>query len=535
MEVKRTILALAISFAILVGWNAIFPPAEPTPVAEQAATAQTGAATAGAQTPAAAGAVQVPGVVAGVAQPATIAVPEQRSVLANDRVKVALTNWGGRITSVTLNDYNDVAGPDGVPLVLLPDALDVVGSTTFEGSGLNQLTPFAVVSSDASTVTYSWTSPTGLTIEKSYTLEPGRYDVAVAVKVVNATAGPLQGRLALSMSKVFDTSGGQQYIFVGPSYYKEGTLEEVDLDDAIEKGASAAGGVSWAGAVEKYFMTAILPENIADSEVRITADAARKDAVTVSLLSPVMNLAPGAAGSYSARIFNGPKQKAVVEAVGNDLSMAIDFGWFSAIARPMVLALDFLYGIIGNYGIAIIILTTLIKLLFWPLSAKSYKSMARMKELQPKIAKLKEKFGDDKEKLNQETMQLWKTHKVNPMGGCLPIFLQIPVFIALYRALMSSIELRHAPFAFWLVDLSEKDPYYVTPILMGASMFVQQQLTPASGASEGQMKFMMYGMPLVFTWMFLDFPSGLVIYWLWNNLLSIGQQASMMRGKKKAA
>jgi YidC/Oxa1 family membrane protein insertase len=528
MEVKRTILALAISFAILVGWQQLFPSAQPAPQNEGAVTAQTGSAPAGATR-----FVQAPGNAGNIAPVATPAVAEEKSILANGLVKYTLTNWGGRVESAELKAYNDVAGPTGKPLVLLSGVLEMIGATTLEGTALNPLTPFALVASDEYSVSYSWTSPTGMTVEKVYTLKGGGYDMGVVVTVINTTPGPMMGRLGLSLSKTFGTGKAMQYIFQGPSYYKDDSLEQVDIDDAVETGASAMGNISWAGEVEKYFIAVMLPDNPADAEVRISG-AGQENAVSVSLMSPMMNLAPGAAGEYRARIFVGPKTKAAVTAAGSNLDQALDYGWFSAIARPMLTALDFLYGIFGNYGIAIIILTTLIKLVFWPLSAKSYKSMARMKELQPKLQKLKEKYSNDKERLNQETMQLWKTHKVNPMGGCLPIFVQIPVFIALYRALMSSIELRHAPFAFWLVDLSEKDPFYITPILMGASMFLQQKLTPSTGASEGQMKFMMYGMPFVFTWMFLDFPSGLVIYWLWNNVLSISQQAYMMRTKKAA-
>jgi YidC/Oxa1 family membrane protein insertase len=217
------------------------------------------------------------------------------------------------------------------------------------------------------------------------------------------------------------------------------------------------------------------------------------------------------------------------------LQEVVNYGFFNVIAQPLAWFLNAIYGVTGNYGISIILLTTCIKAAFWPLSARSFKSMQRMKELQPKMQRLKERYGKDKERLNSEVMQLYKTHKANPMGGCLPMVVQIPFFFALYRILLSSIELRHAPFFWWIQDLSAKDPYYITPLLMGASMFLQQRMTPATAGNEAQMKMMMYGMPVVFTFLFLNFPSGLVVYWLVNNVLSIAQQGLMLRKAKPAS
>jgi YidC/Oxa1 family membrane protein insertase len=213
----------------------------------------------------------------------------------------------------------------------------------------------------------------------------------------------------------------------------------------------------------------------------------------------------------------------------------VDFGWFHIIAVPLLKILNWFYKYVHNYGVAVILLTVLIKLIFWPLSQKSYKSMDQMKKLQPMLTKLREKYADDKERMNQEVMQLYKTYKVNPAGGCLPMVVQIPVFFGLYKALLGSIELRHAAFIthvpftnlVWLADLSVKDPYYVTPLIMGATMFIQQKMTP-TGGDPTQAKIMLL-MPVVFTFMFLNFPAGLVVYWLVNNVLSIAQQWWMMR------
>ena len=201
---------------------------------------------------------------------------------------------------------------------------------------------------------------------------------------------------------------------------------------------------------------------------------------------------------------------------------AIDLGWYSILAKPLLSILKFFYSYTRNYGIAIILITIILKLLFFPLTQKSYKSMKEMQKLQPKMTELKEKHKNDRDAMNRAMMELYKTHKVNPMGGCLPMLVQIPVFFALYKALMFSIELRHAPFAFWITDLSAKDPYYITPVIMGVTMFIQQKMTP-SNMDPVQAK-MMLALPVVFTFMFLNFPSGLVLYWLVNNILTIAQQ-----------
>jgi YidC/Oxa1 family membrane protein insertase len=221
-------------------------------------------------------------------------------------------------------------------------------------------------------------------------------------------------------------------------------------------------------------------------------------------------------------IYVGPKEIVSLKKSGLHLEKALRFGWLDIIAKPLLLALRFFNKYLGNYGLSIIVLTIIIKILFWPLAAKSYKSMKEMQRIQPRIAQIRERFKNNKEQLNREVMQLYKTHKVNPMGGCLPMILQIPVFFALYYTLLGAIELRHAPFFFWIMDLSAKDPYYITPLIMGASMFLQQKMTP-SAADPLQAKIMLL-MPVFFTFLFLNFASGLVIYWLVNNILSIGQQ-----------
>ncbi len=231
----------------------------------------------------------------------------------------------------------------------------------------------------------------------------------------------------------------------------------------------------------------------------------------------------GQTGIFGYTAYVGPKDYELLKQQGVGLEAAINIGnWMKWLAFPFLFVMQFLYKYVGNYGIVIIIITVLTKIIFWPLGNKSYKSMKEMQKVQPKMAELKERYKDDKQKLNAAVMELYKTHKINPLGGCLPVVIQIPVFIALYQLLSYAIELRHAPFVWWIQDLSAKDPYYITPVIMGATMLIQQKMTPAMG-DPMQQKMMMF-MPVVFTFLFLNFPSGLVIYWLINNVLSIGQQ-----------
>jgi len=272
-------------------------------------------------------------------------------------------------------------------------------------------------------------------------------------------------------------------------------------------------------------MTAVMAESGSIASVAMQKAASGK--LETSIASGDLQLAAGQSSTTAYRLFFGPKDLDILKSQGAGLEQALDLGWFSAIAKPLLYVLKFFYKYTNNYGIAIIIITVIIKLLFFPLTHKSYKSMKDMQKLQPKMAELKEKYKDDRDGMNRAMMELYRTHKVNPLGGCLPMLIQIPVFFALYKALMFSIELRHAPFMLWITDLSARDPYYVTPIIMGATMFIQQKMTPST-MDPMQAKIML-ALPVVFTFMFLNFPSGLVIYWLVNNVLTIAQQMYINR------
>ncbi|MDY0039383.1 MAG: membrane protein insertase YidC, partial [Desulforhabdus sp.] len=297
--------------------------------------------------------------------------------------------------------------------------------------------------------------------------------------------------------------------------------------------------LNWIGYENNYFIQALIP--IAQEGYKIVPRILDSDKGLMQLvyLTDPFELSAGEEQTFQLRIYMGPKEIETLQKAGHDLPRALDFGWFTFLAKPLLLVLRWFYKYTHNYGVAIILLTIIIKIVFWPLTHKSYKSMQVMKKIQPKIAQVREKYKDDREKLNQELMMLYRTYKVNPLGGCLPMVMQIPVFFALYRMLYGAVELRHKPFMLWINDLTAPDrlhigidiPYLggipVLTLLMGASMFIQQKMTP-TGGDPRQEKLMLL-MPVIFTVFFINFPSGLVLYWLVNNVLSIVQQYGINR------
>jgi YidC/Oxa1 family membrane protein insertase len=351
------------------------------------------------------------------------------------------------------------------------------------------------------------------------------------VDIYNFSETPLQGSPYMSLTNFPFGSAAQRYLFSGPAALIDGKLQEIKPKDLEESGKTLQGKIAWAAFEGTYFMTGVIPERQEDMTLKLSAEGEK---VNTLLKGPEDIIPAKGRLQYNYQVYFGPKKISTLQEAGHDLDLVVNFGWFDKLAKPALFLLNFFYGYVGNYGIAIILVTILIKLLFWPIAQKGLKSMKNMQKIQPKMAKLKEKYKNDKERLNQEMMGLYKTYKVNPLGGCLPMVLQIPVFFALYKVLLQAIELRHAPFMLWISDLSAPDrlmigvdiPYLgglpVLTLLMGGSMFLQQKMTP-SPADATQAKIMMF-LPVIFTFMFLNFASGLVLYWLVNNLLSIGQQ-----------
>ncbi len=380
---------------------------------------------------------------------------------------------------------------------------------------------------------YVCQSPNGEEIQTRFVFYSDRYDIDFSADKKGLSYSQGKGN-NLVLNIVYSPKEAKKRFgaFEGMGLLFDGELKEVDTEDFEDE--SFSGQIPWISFEEPYFMTAIIN--------RTSQNATAKGAILpngeakISYIIPMERLKVQDKGDFT--IYMGPRDIQILKTLGKGLEKAINFGWFDIIAKPLLYALRFLNKYLSNYGLSIILLTIVIKILFWPLTYKSYKSMKEMKKLQPMMAKIREKYKNNKEEMNRQLMGLYKTYKINPMGGCLPMLVQIPVFFALYRILSNSIELRHAPFILWINDLSAPDrlfsfpfeipfmsPPYGIPVLtlmMGASMFIQQKLTPTAG-DPAQAKVMMF-LPLVFTFLFINFPSGLVLYWLVNNILSIAQQ-----------
>jgi len=364
----------------------------------------------------------------------------------------------------------------------------------------------------------------GLKIEKIFTFNPDNYSIGLDVKVSNFTNSPIIEIPHLNWYEYADPKKEKDnYSNEGPVAYVSKSVKRKKVSD-ISTDLSLGPDVSWGGFEKKYFMAVVIPQDPSLTTINMSKD--KNNMVSVEIRGAKSIIPPNQSDSLKYSLFIGPKDYTLLKKLGISLEEAIEFDSFIPglkwLSIGLLIFIKFLYQFVGNYGIAIVILTILIKLIFWPLGTISYKSMKEMQKLQPKLMELKEKYKNDQAKIGQETMALYRAHKVNPLSGCLPMLIQIPVFIGLYNTLLYAIELRHSPFFWWIQDLSAKDPYYITPIVMGATQFIQQKMTPATG--DPMMAKMMLIMPIVFTFIFLNFPAGLVIYWLINNVLSIGQQ-----------
>lgn len=546
MDIKRVILAVALSMVVLGAWTYFIQPMyAPTPQQRvEQAQEQQGEKTAEQQ-----GGVTVeepskPSVELGAGDKVAKAAPAGRTITVKTPLYTAIFNTdGGVLQSFKLHKYKSSIEPGSpdVNLVsaeaamLRPMELQLGGKAEWKDMGDQDIT----LGSGDEPATLHFTGVMGdVVVTRVLTFNPDTYLIDEDVLLQNNSQNRLKGSLGFTLDATSLSSEDNKYNFTRiAAYSKDGLQEEKDTDDLMTEGFKSADQLKWGGISSNYFLMAMLPpvSETADENGASFRASMKDDVYTMVLDQPLGGVEPSAEKSYSLTYFMGPKVQEILDAAPNDLGLAVNLGWFDFIAKPLLVALKVIYNFVGNYGIAIIILTVIIKLILWPLSHKSYKSMNQMKKLQPMMAQIREKYKDDRQKMNEEMMQLYKTYKVNPAGGCAPMLLQIPVFIGLYQALLNSIELRHASFIshlpftdmIWLADLSAKDPYYITPIIMGATMFLQQKMTPAPG-DPTQQKIMLF-MPIFFTFIFLNFPSGLVVYWLVNNVLSIAQQWWMLR------
>ena len=383
-------------------------------------------------------------------------------------------------------------------------------------------------------LTMRYSQANGLRVEKIFKFKPDSYIIDMDVVVTNGTNQKLTANLYAGISQL-QPKKKDRYGFSGPSALIDEKLKEVEVGD-IEKQDKYSGKIRWIAVQNRYFLSALASAVNSDSIMKLSHNEA--NVLNSELIAPEKSLLPGQTFASQYQLYFGPKRMDVLKQYGIELERVIHFGMFDFIAKPCLWFMNWVYGFIPNYGIAIILLTLLTKILLWPLGNKSYKSMNEMRRMQPLMTEIREKHKNDKKKMNEEMMNLYRVYKVNPLGGCLPMLVQLPVFFALYRMLYEAIELRHAPFFGWINDLSAPDrlfnfhitiplmePPYGIPVLtliMGATMFLQQKMTPTPG-DPTQAKMMTF-MPLIFTVIFVNFSSGLVLYWLVNNVVSIAQQ-----------
>jgi YidC/Oxa1 family membrane protein insertase len=484
--------------------------------------------------------------------PTLLAKPPRTVTIKTPLYMVRISEKGAVFKSFVLNNYRKTIDANSPLFEMISP--DISGGTIrlgFAGNSVSGLDD-AVFSADlgddsvdiynkSKEISFVWTSPQGVVVEKKYLFSPETYMIDLSVTVKNLSSETLQDSLTLSLVQPEEVKK-TMYGFTGPSALLNNKLEQIKTKKIKDKNVYT-GKVKWVAVQNRYFMSAIIPDEPVDAGMHLYMD---NKILENRYVQPEIVMDFGTQHVFKYKLFFGPKSMKVLKSLDYDLVKAVNFGMFDILAKPCVWIMNFIYDhFIPNYGIAIILLTLFTKVILWPLGNKSYKSMAEMKKIQPLMAEIKAKYKDDKKKMNEEVMGLYKAYKVNPMGGCLPMVAQIPIFFALYRMLYEAIELRHAPFFWWINDLSAPDrlfrfdisipfmhPPYGIPVLtiiMGASMFVQQKMSPPMGDAT-QAKMMML-MPLVFTVMFINFSSGLVLYWLVNNIISMAQQYYIQKKK----
>ena len=377
----------------------------------------------------------------------------------------------------------------------------------------------------------------GIEVRKIYDFQRADYLVRVRYELTNTGAAPFVASLFGQIKRDDHEPPGSDTFSMGPQPYlgaalttNEERYEKLEFDDLDEGSYRNRVQGGWMAFLQHYFLSAWVPD--ADQENNFYGSRRNDGTYVFGFTAPLKEVASGQTGTWQASFYAGPKDQLILEDIAPNLDLTVDYGFLWWLAQPLFYLLDWLHGFSGNWGVAIILLTVLVKLVLYPLSAASYKSMANMRRVGPQMKRLQERYADDRQKLSQEMMALYKKEQVNPLGGCLPMLLPMPIFIALYWVLFESVELRQAPFFLWIDDLSVMDPFFILPLLMGASMYVQQLLSPAVG-DPMQMK-MMKLMPVMFTVLFLFFPAGLVLYWLVNNILGVAQQWYVIRQTENA-
>jgi YidC/Oxa1 family membrane protein insertase len=534
MDNIRLALLLALAFVLYLLWQAwqqdygsVGAPAPTAPTAQQAPGTPD---------------LPAPSPVPAAAETPT-ATPVREPTLAStsrvqvrtDRLRAEIDTTGGDLRVVDLltypvtvdqpqSPYRLLGDRDGLLFVAQSGLVSQSPAPTHHAQFSAERTEYALADGeDTLHVPLRWQGDGGVQVTKVYTFRRDSYLVGLELVVENGTAEPWRGQAYSQILRGLPQDDGRAFVYTytGAVLHSEDKrYEKVDFDRMVDAPVSRDAVGGWVAMIQHYFGAAWIPSQTDTN--RLYARSLDAGRFLAGVVQPTFAVEPGQTTRSSIELFAGPKEQHRLAAAAPGLELLVDYGYLTLIAQPLYWLLEQINRLLGNWGWSIVVLTVLIKVAFFQLSATSYKSMANMRRLQPRLVALKERYGDDRARLNQAMMELYKTEKINPLGGCLPILVQIPVFIALYWVLLETVELRQAAFMLWVTDLSTHDPYFVLPILMGITMVIQQRLNP-SPVDPVQQKVMMV-LPFVFTVFFLFFPAGLVLYWLVNNALSILQQ-----------
>ena len=466
--------------------------------------------------------------------------------VTNNVLSLKIDTKGGDIVEAKLLKFDTEQG-NGIPFTILRNDRDryVAQSGLTGAQGLDRVIPGRPIYTASATsyqananeplvIDLNYIDKTGLSVIKRFTVNYDSYAIDVQYIIENNSSSPasVQMYAQLKQTTLIDSGSGLIPTYKGAAYSTtEDVYEKYDFDDIAELNLNVSTQGGWVAMLQHYFVSSWVPEKNSNNQL-YTSYSSNKDAV-IGFKAPAITIEPNSTATTSAIFYVGPKDQDVLESIEENLDLTIDYGFLFMISQPLFWLLIKIQSIVTNWGVAIIIITLIVKGGMYPLTKAQYTSMAKMRALQPKMTQLKERFGDDKQKMSQAMMELYRKEKVNPAGGCLPLIIQMPIFLALYWVFLESVELRHAPFMLWIQDLSAQDPFYILPVLMGVSMFIMQKMQPMTVQDPMQQKIMQY-MPVMFTVFFFWFPSGLVLYWLVSNIISIVQMKIIFSGIEKA-
>ena len=552
---KRLLLAIILSVVVLVGWNFIYVKPQADKNAQNVKTAEQQQGTNQSETDSTSKVSDYKPVKGKdskftdvTEETQNLSMKDFRTVsVATPLYNISLSEYGAAVTSFTLNNYNETNKDDSLLKELVPREITKgLFRMSLQGKSVSNFESAVfkadvdqnktILKSGEKKISFTWTSSEGIIFEKILTFHADSYIIDCDIIIKNGAPMPLNDSLGFSIAGYMDEAAEKaaRFTFSGPLGLVNDELQEIDKGD-IEDKDTYNGSIAWTGYSGRYFLSCIIPDEPVSGELKVSN---QNDILTSTFYHPMERIDPGKMLTIPLSYFMGPKSLSILKESKESLTKSVNFGWFTIIAKPLLITMNLIHQVLPNYGVAIIVLTILIKILLWPLGTKSYKSMNEMKKVQPLMVEIREKYKDDKQKMNKEVMALYKTYKVNPVSGCLPMLAQMPIFFALYRMLYQAIELRHAPFMGWIQDLSAPDrlfhfgfsiPFMQEPygiplltIIMGATFFLQQKMTPTAG-DPMQAKMMML-MPIFMTVIFINFPAGLVLYFFANNIISMGQQ-----------